>query len=257
MWCTSADFFVATCEQHAPSCHNYIDFVTTTTPLTTTAQAASVKTMGSSKKLTTTTRPLRRSARILQRNATRLPDLPQELRDMICALVIEEAEEFRLIDGLKGTAKALSRVCRVIRADATRIFFSKNSFLVTIGFAAGSKHFKGDLWRLGDWCKVWGGVALPHIRSLKLFDDMRHLCGGRISIRLKDAAKPVEYGDHPGYSFTFVRESDMNRIALAVFNGHGEQAITGEQLLTFLAAVQEAMAEVHFKSVTGTLRRLE
>lgn len=85
---------------------------------------------------------------------------------------------------------------------------------------------------------------------------MGQLWGGPISIRLEDAAKPVEYGDHAGY-FTFVRESDMNRIALAVFNGHGGQAITGEQLLTFLAAVQEAMAEVHFKSVTGTLRRLE
>lgn len=180
----------------------------------------------------------------MQQSVFRFQDLPPELRDIIYALAMEGEGVHRLVDGLTGTARALSQVSRAVRADATRIFSTKNSFLVRVGLTAGSEYFTNDSRRLDDWKAVWGTLILPHIHSLKLACGVPESCRCRVSIKLKDTAKPASYGNHNCYLSYSIRESDMNRIAFAVFKGHGGQAITYEQLLTFLTAVQKVMAEL-------------
>lgn len=184
----------------------------------------------------------------MQRIAIELGDLPQELRDIIYALAMNAEEEPRLVAGPTGTAKALSQVSRNVRADATRIFFSENSCLAIVCFATSEDRkagrFKTDSGRVGAWAETWGALASPHIRSLNLVCGGFRKCRQRISVKPREDVKPVKFcGSSECYVSLRIRERDVNELALAVFDGHGEQRFTFERLALFLTAVEDVVGQ--------------
>lgn len=237
-------FLIAIFERHTSPQHKSMDLTTAATPLTNMVQTLSVEHMDSSRKYTTTTAwPSHRSAHTIQRSTFRLQDLPPEIRNIVYALAMEEGKELRLVRGLTGTAKALSQVSRSIRADATRIFFSENSFVVIVGIAIGPEGYKADLLRVGKWAETWSPLALPYIRSLKLTCGGFRECKRQISVKLRDTVNPITYPDSGCILSTRIREPDLGKIALAVFGGHAGQKLTYKRLIIFLTAVQDVVAE--------------
>lgn len=236
----------ATYVQHKLPQHKYRACVASTTTLTSVAETMSVDTMISSRDLaTTTTCALGHSLPTAQQSASQLQDLPPELRDIIYTLAMPREDNLRLVCGLTGTAKALSQVSRNIRADATRFFFSQNSFLVTVGFSfTGPDIFKTDFRRLEHWAETWGALASPHILSLNLVCGGYESCRHRVTVEPRNAANPVRYGNSGCVNTDRVRESDMNEIGLAVFHGVEKQKFDFNRLMVFLTAMEDVLAEV-------------
>jgi hypothetical protein len=116
--------------------------------------------------------PLRRSRRIAFREPFRFNDLPPELRNSIYCLVTESDDVRYLTDKLPATAKALSQVCRSIRAESLSTHFSVNRFTVKHLYWATTREAQQEVARIDKWFALFGELAARHTRALTIL----HMC---------------------------------------------------------------------------------
>jgi hypothetical protein len=140
----------------------------------------------------------------------RFMDLPPELGDIIYTFAFNPdtkktqdggiLDEPQLTAGLSNskTARALSQVCRTVRQESMRSYYSKTTFVVR-ELSDRSAVYVGRILRgdhsgapvsapLDVWARTWGELGAQHIRSLVI----RPL-GGSVRIPMADNANPVSF----------------------------------------------------------------
>jgi hypothetical protein len=171
----------------------------------------------------------------------RFMELPPELRDIIYTLAMQpEINNLHgwgyirnpdLLAGLSNstTARALSKVCRTIRHESMKAYYSKNTFVVRgvpdpwgnydpmpNTYYPGSRPPKPGCPPPPDplhlWARTWGVLGAQHIRSL----DIGPL-GGLVQICMTGEAEPVSVVQGTGFSRLRISASEVHAAALTAF----------------------------------------
>lgn len=171
---------------------------------------------------------------------TSLADLPQELRDEVFLLTMQEdmlpGRRCDLISPLGPTARALSQVSRGVRAESASIYWSRTPFhFATDNFVVhkDQQHPCGRC-RFRAWFSIWGRLSFQYIRRLKLTLPS-HM--GAVDIELEKHTIPfiaVWTGNE------FGAEESLKAFVTAVLFPDGQQLMTLEGLET----VCEVLCEV-------------
>ena len=195
-------------------------------------------------------------------------DLPPELRDIIYTFALYPVTKKprdvripnrpRLIAGLSGspTALALSQVCRIVRRESMKAYYSKTTFVIRDlpDSLANVLHGICDFSArsappapapLDLWARTWGVLGAQHIRSLYI----RPL-EGSVQIFMADIANPVSFDEAACANLSAsARESAV----LKAFGGFGRGTPAARKIETFLDEVgsewhaarrREALAEL-------------
>ena len=145
----------------------------------------------------------------------RFMDLPPELRDIIYTFALQpdtkapqngkSPNEAQLIEGLSGSvaALALSQVCRIVRQESMKAYYSKTTFVVRdlpdswlriisrvrpLGSVArSSRQARGPL---DLWARKWGVLGAQHIRSLYIGP-----LEGSVRISMANEVNPVSFDE--------------------------------------------------------------
>lgn len=111
--------------------------------------------------------PLRRSVRIAHRTIFRFNDLAPELRNAIYSLVLGTNNAIQLTRRLPATAKALSQVSRIIRAESLSTYYSVNSFKVVLHYWSPDEAQRA-VSCIEEWHDLFGNLAARHVRTLSV-----------------------------------------------------------------------------------------
>ena len=110
---------------------------------------------------------LRRSVRIAHRTIFRFNDLAPELRNAVYTLVLESDDELKLVDKLPPSARALSQVSRIIRAESLSTYYSVNSFKVVLHYWSPDEAQRA-VSCIEEWHDLFGNLAARHVRTLSV-----------------------------------------------------------------------------------------
>ena len=202
--------------------------------------------------------------------ALRFMDLPPELHDRIYAFAVctymkktqfgEILKEPDLLAGLSNspTARALSKVCSVIRCKSIKAYYSKNTFVVR-GVPDPWDNIEprpycdyGYEHPLGLWARTWGVLGAQHIRSLRI----RPL-GGLVHISMTGEADPVSVVQE-AFSQTCLSTSEINAAASKAFDPTFEGKTAAWKLHSFFYEIGIALRAVReqLRDETRARRRL-
>lgn len=196
----------------------------------------------------------------------RFMDLPPELRDIIYTFALEHetrktqcGENFKEPDLLAGlsssaTAQALSQVCRIVRRESMKTYYSKTTFVVPdvpdplariMHFIKGGSPKAPTDQALDLWARTWGEFGAQHIRSL----DIRPL-GGVVRISMTDDANPVSLEEGTILNLSaFV----LNAAGLRAFDTSVNGATAARKIEKFLCEVGEELRTALKRKVFGFL----
>jgi hypothetical protein len=198
----------------------------------------------------------------------RFLDLPPELRDIIYTFALhpdtkapqngKPPKKPQLIAGLSGSpaALALSQVCRIVRRESMKAYYSKTTFVIRDlpDSVANVLHGICDFSArsappapapLDLWARTWGVLGAQHIRSLYI----RPL-EGSVQISMADIANPVSFDEAACANLSAsARESAV----LKAFRGRDRKTPAARKIEKFLDEVgnewhaarrREALAEL-------------
>lgn len=151
-----------------------------------------------------------------------------------------------LLAGLSSsaTAQALSQVCRIVRRESMKTYYSKTTFVVgdvpdplarIMHFIQAPTDQALDL-----WARTWGELGAQHIRSL----DIRPL-GGSVRISMADDTNPIS-----------LEEGTILNLSAFVLNAAGRRAFdTSVNGVTAARKIEQFLCEVGDELRTALKRK--
>lgn len=203
--------------------------------------------------------PVRRSARLAMLVAMRKPfrfaDLPPELRNRVYTYALHDElknNELRELTshyrhwertmapaGISYTARALSQVSRATRNESLGMYYSENTFRVSLGDVHHARDRVNKLASLKRWASTHGQLAAPSLRILSVRE--RSLFGSpqrTLTIYTTNATRPVSLDPSSGFKLSpYIQENDLNALVLAILRPDGRLELQAEQVEMLVTAL--------------------